>query len=1318
GGFISGYRGSPLGTYDQELWRAKKLLEQHDIVFQPGVNEDLAATAVWGTQMLSTTPKANKDGVFAIWYGKGPGVDRSGDPMKHGNVAGTHVHGGVLIVAGDDHSGKSSTVAHQSEIALMHVGMPILAPADVQDVIDFGLLGFAMSRYTGLYTGFKLCNEVLEQTMTVEVNDRPEFVLPDRGPAPPNGFNNFPSHLDRQQSDVVVKRYRWPLIAKFVRANHLDKVLIDAPERRLGLIATGKAVQDTIQALKLLELDRGSAAAVGISFYKLGCMYPIESSGLTEFAARQQELLVIEEKEALVEPQVKALLYGGVHMPRVVGKTDETGEFMIPRDLQLEPIQLALVIVERLRRLGVNAPALYTRAEQLSRLLRYMAPVAPDAVRSPYFCSGCPHNTSTRVPSESIAAGGIGCHSMAMYSGPAMMPNTQMGGEGGHWYSLAHFSDMPHVFQNMGDGTYYHSGLLAIRGAVAAKVNMTFKVLFNDAVAMTGGQPVDGPLTPGDVTKQVMAEGAARCVVVTDRPELYGPHSGLADGVTVHHRNQLDAIQRELREVKGVTVIVYAEETLNKLKGVCESLRHVETLRKQGVPPPKGALLFGPPGTGKTQIARTLANESGLPFIAATTADLKAGFTGQSGQKVRELFDRARGRAPCILFIDEIDAVAPPRGGPGSDQFTIEIVNQLLQEMDGVKQTDRHVYVLAATNRLEAVDAAVRSRLKDTIEIPNPDRAQREQLFRVFLSRMKTEFDVAVVAAELAGLTNNIGGRAISAIVERASQEASNRAIAARTPENVVLTREDLMREARPQGKEVSDADLDKIWSRIVLKPMVKADLLDKIRMFNRGDKAAPKGLLLYGPPGTGKTEIARRIADSASCFFMSLTTPDLKAGFVGQTGERVKKVWEQARGRGRCVMFIDECEGVFARRGGSNSDGFSEELVQAFLAEWDGLGTEGQQVWVIGATNRRDLLDDAIVSRFGAAVQIDLPDAPERLQILQFEMEKLERAVPVPSFLGQLTTGMSGRNLARIASEVCTLAAKQGGEVTDDMWREVLKRHTQASSEAVDDGARWNSLVLSTDVLEKLQTLCESLRNVEEFKAQGFDVPKGALLFGPPGTGKTQIARTLANESGLPFIAATTADLKAGYVGQAGQRVRELFERARGRAPCIVFIDEIEAVAPARGGAGADVLTGEIVNQLLQEMDGVKKSERHVFVLAATNLPNAVDAAVLSRFGDQIEIPHPDVEQRTRLVQVFLGKLPIDFDRNAAAIELAEATDGLGGRDLRSLIQKASQKAIRRAGGSPRNAKLTREDLLSSVTASPPRPVSPNASGERRPLH
>jgi indolepyruvate ferredoxin oxidoreductase len=560
-GFISGYRGSPLTSYDQELWRAKKLLTEHDILFQPGVNEDLAATAVWGTQMLATTPGANRDGIFAIWYGKGPGVDRSGDPFKHGNMAGTDPLGGVLVVAGDDHSGKSSTVAHQSEMALMHAGMPILAPSNVQDVLELGLLGFALSRYSGTWVGFKLCNEVLEQTMTVDLSSvRTPLVLPDRGLPPPTGFHNYPTHLDRMQSEIVHKRYRWPLVEKFINANGLNRVTIAAPERRLGIVSTGKAVQDAMQALQLLDLDEFGAAARGISFLKLGCMFPVEPKGLADFARGHKELLIIEEKEPLVENQIKAILYGQPGAPGVFGKHDEGGAFMIPSDVQLEPIQLALVIAERLRRMGASDAAIEERARQLSALLEQAGDNAPPEVaRSPYFCSGCPHNTGTKFPEGSVAAGGIGCHAMAMYSGPAMLPNTQMGGEGAHWYSLGHFSDVPHMFQNIGDGTYYHSGLLAVRGAVAAGVNMTFKILFNDAVAMTGGQPVDGPMTPGDISRQVLAEGVKRCVVVTDRPELYDSGSGLGPGVTVHHRDDYDAIQRDIAKVPGVTVIIYEQ---------------------------------------------------------------------------------------------------------------------------------------------------------------------------------------------------------------------------------------------------------------------------------------------------------------------------------------------------------------------------------------------------------------------------------------------------------------------------------------------------------------------------------------------------------------------------------------------------------------------------------------------------------------------------------------------------------------------------------------------------------------------------------------
>jgi SpoVK/Ycf46/Vps4 family AAA+-type ATPase len=599
----------------------------------------------------------------------------------------------------------------------------------------------------------------------------------------------------------------------------------------------------------------------------------------------------------------------------------------------------------------------------------------------------------------------------------------------------------------------------------------------------------------------------------------------------------------------------------------------------------------------------------------------------------------------------------------------------------------------------------VRSRLKDAIEIPLPDEGQRQQLLKVFLRKLKkVDFDIDTVSAELARRTKNMGGRALSGLVERASQRAVQRALKSGTADNILLTHEDLLQELQPQGKEVSEEQLQQIWGQIVLKPEVKSDLLQKIRLFNRADKAAPSGLLLYGPPGTGKTEIARRIADSASCYFMALKGPDLKAGYIGQSGERVKKRWEEARARGRCVMFVDECEGVFARRGGSNTDAASEELVQAFLAEWDGMGTEEQRVWVIGATNRRELLDDAIVSRFAETVEIALPGAAERLQILALEMQKLERPATVPAFVGTATTGMSGRNLKMLAKEISSQADKQGTAIpTEAIWSDALARLTKAGNTAVDEGARWDSLVLGDDVLEKLRTLCEMLRHAEEFKAQGFDIPTGALLYGPPGTGKTQIARTLANESGLAFQSASTADLKAGFTGQSGQKTRELFERARGSAPCILFIDEIDAVCPARGSRGADTFTDEIVVQMLQEMNGVKASDRHIFVLAATNLPDAIDPAIKSRFEEKILIGVPDESQRLRLLRQMITRQSVDFDRDAVAAELAGLTPNLAGRDILGLVKRASQRAVRRAAGNPKAVLLTRADLLSEVPGNRP---------------
>ncbi len=560
GGFISGYRGSPLGIYDKALWEAGHLLAQHDIHFQPGVNEDLAATAVWGSQQVGMFPGAKVDGVFGIWYGKGFGVDRSTDVLKHANSAGTSPHGGVLVVAGDDHGASSSWIAHQSEQIFVAAMIPVLNPASVQEYLDFGLFGFALSRFSGCWVGFKAISETLGSSASVFADPRRvEITAPRDFEMPPGGLNiRWPDLAP--EAERRLHGPKMAAVAAFARANRIDRVIIDSRNPRLGIVTTGKAYLDVRQALADLGLDDGATSALGIRLYKVGLSWPLEVTGALRFAEGLADVLVVEEKRGFVEDQLVRLLYNmdAARRPSVVGKQVENGAPLLPTTGELTPAIVARAIVQRLKRLGEDAPRLSQRLSRMQSFERLLEAPPAKIQRTASFCSGCPHNNSTRVPEGSRAMAGIGCHTMVLRI-PARNTKmiTQMGGEGANWIGQAPFTSESHVFQNLGDGTYSHSGLLAIRAAVAAGVNITYKILFNDAVAMTGGQPVEGQLTVPQITQQVLAEGATRVVVVTDEPGKYPRHAGFPPGMQIRHRDQLDQVQRELREIAGVTALVY-----------------------------------------------------------------------------------------------------------------------------------------------------------------------------------------------------------------------------------------------------------------------------------------------------------------------------------------------------------------------------------------------------------------------------------------------------------------------------------------------------------------------------------------------------------------------------------------------------------------------------------------------------------------------------------------------------------------------------------------------------------------------------------------
>ncbi|RRN59311.1 indolepyruvate ferredoxin oxidoreductase family protein [Pseudoxanthomonas sp. SGNA-20] len=559
-GFISGYRGSPLGGFDLELWRARKHLEAAKVRFQPGLNEDLGATMVWGTQQTNLFPGAKVDGVYAMWYGKGPGVDRCGDVFKHGNAAGTSRHGGVLALAADDHACRSSTLPHGSEDEFVSAMMPVLNPAGVQDILDLGLVGWAMSRYTGRWIGFKTIAETVESSASVDVDPfARRIVLPEDFELPPGGLNiRWPDPpLDQE---MRLHRYAVRAAQAFARANRVDRIVLDSPRARLGIVTTGKSYLDVLQALEYLGLDEEACRDIGIRVYKVGMTWPLEPQGIAAFARGLEDIVVVEEKRAFIERQMKEQFYNWPEAwgrrPSIVGKYDEAGEWILPSTGELTPATIAGVIGRRIQR--------FFTTESIEQRLRWMEEKEAEMAlpraqfpRVPHYCSGCPHNTSTRVPEGSRALAGIGCHYMVTWMDRSTDTFTHMGGEGVTWAGQAPFTETEHVFQNLGDGTYFHSGSLAIRQAVAAKVNITYKILYNDAVAMTGGQPVDGTLTVPDIAWQMRAEGIDTIVVVSDdisrwhRRELFPP------GVEFHDRKELDEVQRRLRQVKGVSILIY-----------------------------------------------------------------------------------------------------------------------------------------------------------------------------------------------------------------------------------------------------------------------------------------------------------------------------------------------------------------------------------------------------------------------------------------------------------------------------------------------------------------------------------------------------------------------------------------------------------------------------------------------------------------------------------------------------------------------------------------------------------------------------------------
>ena len=555
-GYVTGYRGSPLGALDMQMGQAGPLLKTANVRFSPAINEDLAATALWGAQQAELRGEGLHDGVFGLWYGKGPGVDRSGDALRHANMAGTSRFGGVLMALGDDHTGESSTTLHQSEFALVDARIPILSPAGVQEILDFGILGFALSRFSGNWVGLKCMKETVESTAVVNGGpDRLAVRVPDFD-MPQGGLNIRLLDTPRDQEARVID-HRVGAAEAFWRANRIDRRVLGKPGSRIGFLSAGKSWLDLVHALELLGIGRAEAEELGLTTYKVGMLWPLEREGMREWAEGLDLIVVVEEKRKLLEIQVRDIVSSVPGGLRVMGRYDGSGAELFPSKYALDPVRIAKGVGNILEAEG-RLPERFSGKLRTLQRMPADTNVGDIAVRLPYFCSGCPHNTSTKIPEGSRAYAGIGCHYMVQWMNRETVGFTHMGGEGANWIGEAPFSSRDHVFQNIGDGTYNHSGIMAIRAAVAANVNMTYKILFNDAVAMTGGQGNDGGLTAGRVAHELAAMGVGSIALVYDDKEVVD-FASFPAGIERHERSELDSVQRRYRGVKGVSAIIYLQ---------------------------------------------------------------------------------------------------------------------------------------------------------------------------------------------------------------------------------------------------------------------------------------------------------------------------------------------------------------------------------------------------------------------------------------------------------------------------------------------------------------------------------------------------------------------------------------------------------------------------------------------------------------------------------------------------------------------------------------------------------------------------------------